>query len=171
MASVTIDISKVIKGLTKIKVGVQDMSFFFRNVAELELSETKLRFRNQEDPDGKKWPDSFTIRRNGGGGGGGYTREQSWNYVKKSNYKAAPPGWHFFSRSFGDKILNDTGNLSRSIGSSFGKDFAIVGTNVEYAKKHQEGDGVKQRRFLGVNKKTDSNIQKALDSYMKGLLK
>ena len=52
----------------------------------------------------------------------------------------------------------------------YGKDFAIIGTNVSYAKNHQEGLGVERRQFLGINEKTYKNINDAMTSYLKGVL-
>lgn len=141
---------------------------FYKRVSELELSNTKLRLREQVDPQGKKWPDPITIRRNGNGRRNGeFTREQSWNYVLKSRFHAAPPGWHFFDRQRGDKVLRDTGTLFNSLGSFYGPDYAQVGTNLEYSVKLQNG----RFPFLGINNKTIDNITKVVNSYMKGLLK
>lgn len=175
MASITVlNIGDVIKKLDKMSNGLADQTKFFKNISDLELSQTMKRFSTETDPEGKKWEDSITIRRDGGGAGtgrGGFTAEQSWNYVLKSNYHAVPPGWHWFNRARGDKVLTDTGTLRRSIGTSYGPDYAIVGTNLSYAKRNQEGDGVKQRQFLGINARSIQNVETALEFYMKGLLK
>lgn len=171
MASIVLDISGALKELERINGGLQNQTSLFKSIADSELSETLLRFRSETDPEGKKWAASNTIRRDGGGGRGPYTREQSWNYVLKSNYHAVPPGWHWFDRSRGDKALTDTGTLRRSIGISYGPDYGIVGTNLEYAKRNQEGDGVRKREFLGVSKRTISNVENILQMYIKGLLK
>lgn len=174
MASIVLNIGDVLKRLDKMSNGLADQTQFFKNISDLELSQTMMRFRTETDPDGEKWEDSNTIRRDGGGAGtgrGGFTAEQSWNYVLKSNFHAVPPGWHWFDRARGDKVLTDTGTLRRSIGISYGADYGIVGTNLSYAKRNQDGDGVKQRQFLGVNDRTMKNIETALDAYMKGLLR
>lgn len=169
MASVIVfDIRDATKKLDKLNTGLLDMTQMFKNIADLELSQTRLRYRKEEDPDGKKWPDPITIRRDGNGRRSGqFTREQSWNYVLKSNYHAAPPGWHFFDKQRGDKILRDTGTLFNSLGIAYGKDYAMVGTNVEYADKLQNG----RFPFLGVNEKTEKNIRSAVTAFVKGLLK
>lgn len=168
MASVVFDISDLLKKTDNMVKNLGDMSSLFRAISELELSQTKLRFRAEKDPSGKLWPDPVTIRRDGGGRReGGFSREQSWNYVLKSNFHATPPGWHFFDRSRGDRALRDTSNLFNSLGSSWGKDYAVVGTNVEYADKLQSG----RFPFLGINDRTRKNVNDALGSFMKGLLK
>lgn len=167
MASVTVDVRNLIIGLGKLNKGLSDMSPLFRNIAELELSETKLRFNDQKDPDGKNWPEPITIRRNSPSSGGGYSQQEAWNYVLKSNFHAVPNGYHWFSKSRGDKVLRDTGTLLASIGSASGKDYAVVGTNMEYANKLQKG----RFPFIGINKLTVSNVNEAVDSYLKGLIK
>jgi phage gpG-like protein len=172
MASIKLDVSNVLRRFKKVSSGLDDMSPVFRQIAVLEQGQTLMRFRTEKDPDGKRWPDSKTIRRDANAARDGrFTRENAWNYVLKSNFHAVPPGWHWFSRARGDKVLTDTGTLRRSIGIAYGKDYAIVGTNIEYAEKHQEGIGVKRRAFLGINAQTNKNIEEAFEAYFKGLLK
>lgn len=159
----------ITKKLNHLASKIEDMTPAFKDIADYEFTQTKLRFNNEEDPEGKKWPNPFTIRRDGAG-----SRAQGgnpWGYVVKSNYHAAPPGYHFFDSSRGDKILRDTSTLFNSIGRAYGKNYAIVGTNVEYARKHQEGIGVKQRMFLGINKKTLENVNKTIKFYLMGAVK
>ena len=161
----TEDISKKI-GILSLKL--RDMTPFFRDLADAELSSTKFRYIAEEDPQGKRWPDPFTVRRDGGNARRSQQFRNPWGYVVASNYHAAPPGYHFFSSSRGDKIMRDTGTLFSSIGRAYGKDYAIVGTNVEYAEKNQNGEGVKKREFLGINKKTFENVQNLITFYLGG---
>ena len=58
-----------------------------------------------------------------------------------------------------------------SISTAYGKDFGIVGTNLEYAKKHQEGIGVEMRQFLGISKSTEGNVEDAINAFLGGILK
>lgn len=179
MAGVSVDLSKVVRDLDKLKGSIVNLTGFFKNVADLELADTKLRFRDQKDPSGRNWDDPFTIRRGSGqetGSGdrtkkSGWSQRDAWSYVVASRYNATPPGWRFFNKTSGDKILRDTGTLMASIGRAYGPDYAIVGTNLEYAKKHQDGDGVKKREFIGVSSKTMSNVEQAMEAYLKGILK
>ena len=127
---------------------------------------TKLRFDKQVDPKDKPWPDPITIRRDAGGNRGGFTREQSWNYVLKSNFHAVPKGWHWFDRNR-DKVLRDTGTLFNSISRDFGKDFAIVGTDLSYAEKLQTG----RFPFIGITSRTESNLDIAMNAFLKGAFK
>ena len=170
MAFVTVlDIRDATKKLDKISMGLVDMTQLFKNISDLEVMNTRLRYIDEVDPDGKKWPDPITIRRDaqGGEGRGQFTGEQSWNYVLKSRFHAVPPGWHWFDKQRGDKIMRDTGNLFNSLGIAYGKDYAMVGTNVEYAQGLQDG----RFPFLGANEKTVTNINTAVDAFVKGLLK
>lgn len=169
MASVIVYLTDALKKLSGADSKLSDQTQFYRNLSELELSDTLLRFKAQKDPDGKKWPEPFTIRRDGEGGNR-MDRDAAWGYVVSSNFHAVPPGYHFFDASRGDKILRDTGTLFDSLGVSFGKDYGIVGTNLEYAEKHQNGEGVQQRRFLGISKSTNNNVKQALSAYLKGLI-
>lgn len=140
----------------------------FKDIADYEWAATKLRYTKETDPDGKKWPDPFTIRRDAEGGRN-TDFNNPWGYVVASNYHAAPQGYHFFSRARGDKIMRDTGTLFASIGRAYGKDYAVVGTNIEYARKNQTGTGgVKARPFLGINNKTLTNVRKVVGFYLGG---
>ena len=166
------NLEDVLKKLSLLRIAFTDMSQVFKDIADLELSQTKQRFVQQVDPDGKKWPTPFTLRKGtgpetaNGPQRSGYTSQQRWNYVVASNHHATPPGFRFFSSSRGDKILRDTGRLFNSIGRSYGKDFAVVGTNVEYAKKHQDGEGVRKRAFLGITQKTVQNIEDVINQWL-----
>lgn len=179
MASITINMNKVVGALKELESRLLDATPAFRDIADLELSQTLLRFKKEVDPNNKKWPIPHTIRRGTGPetGSGSRTKTSGWTpseameYFVNSNFHAAPPGWRLFSRSQGDKILRDTGTLMNSIGRAYGKNYAIVGTNLEYAPKHQDGDGVKRRQFLGINKKTEQNVLDVVRSYLNGAIK
>jgi phage gpG-like protein len=163
---ITGDISKKLNDLSK---KLDNMSQPFRDIADYELSQTRLRYTKEVDPENKKWAIPFTIRRDGSGGRN-TNFNNPWGYVEKSNYHAAPPGYHFFDKARGDKIMRDTGTLFASLGRAFGKDYAIVGTNISYGKENQEGtNGKKARPFLGINKKTYDNVKKVVTFYLKGI--
>lgn len=176
---ISLDSKEVSDLIKRLSSKLEDMTPAFKDIADLEFSQTRLRFKNEVDPSGKKWPDSVTIRKGSGKGtgSGSRTKKTGWNkkdaidYFIASNFRAAPPGWHLFDSSSGDKILLDTRTLFNSIERSYSKDSAIVGTNNEYADKHQFGDGVKQRAFIGINQKTVQNVQKIFDQYIKSGMK
>ena len=143
---------------------LKNMAPVWKAIADLELSQTKLRFIKEEDPQGNKWPDPKTIRRDNGGSSS--SKEGAWAYAIKSRFHALPPGWHFFRRG-SDKILRDTGVLFNSIQRAYTDNYAVVGTNTQYAKKLQEG----RFPFLGINKKTEDNIIYVLNKFLGGPLK
>lgn len=169
MAEITIR-NTITPLMSKLSKGVSDMTPAFKQIADYELAQTKMRYIREQDPDGKKWEDPITVRRDGNGGRN-TAFNNPWGYVVASNYHAAPPGYHFFDAARGDKIMRDTGSLFLSIGRAYGKDYALVGTNKEYAKKNQEGQGVKARPFLGINKKTIDNVKKVVKFYLMGVSK
>lgn len=182
MANVKIK-ETISKGIRNLEKRLKDMTPFFKAVADLELSQTKLRYKDEVDPDGNPWPDPFTIRRGkawetGSGkrsfdvdDSGVKTRKtrwsasEAWEYVKASNFHATPPGWRFFGESRGDKKMVNTGVLQKSIGRYYSKDSAVVGTNIKYAKNLQDG----RFPFLGINEQTQDNVSKSIDSYLKRL--
>ena len=92
---------------------LSDMTEVYKRIANLELSETKKRFVKEEGPDGEKWPEPFTLRRDGTGTGINQY-PNPWAYVVASNYHATPPGYRWWARP--DKILRDTGTLFNSFG-------------------------------------------------------
>jgi len=169
MADINIS-ENISKLLSELESKMEDMTPAFKDIADYEWGQTRMRYVNQEDPEGAKWQDPFTVRRDGGGVRSQQFRDP-WPYVVASNYKAAPPGYHFFDAGRGDKILRDTGTMFNSIGRAYGPDYALVGTDIEYATKHQEGIGVKKREFLGINQKTYDNVKNVVEFYLMGVKK
>lgn len=163
---VTIKLGKGLTGFGASVKKLKSLSPVYKAIADLELSATKLRYIREEDPEGNKWPDPITIRRDRGGSVGGFTHEQAWNYVVKSRFHGLPKGWHWFKRG-NDKVMRDTGILFNSIQRLYTDSYAIVGTNTKYGKKLQEG----RFRFLGINKKTEDNIVYVINKFLGGLLK
>lgn len=162
MATITLS-GNALTAIVELENRLEDMSPAFKDIADHELSETKLRYVKQQDPEGTPWPDPITIRRDGGGGANTAFTDP-WAYVVASNFHAAPPGYHFFDRGRGDKVLRDTGTLFNSISRAYGSDFAVVGTNIEYAQKLQSG----RFPFLGINAKTEENVLKVVEFYLVG---
>lgn len=154
----------VTHGLRELSKSIKDMTPVFKDIADKEWSETKMRFKNQVDPNFKKWPMPITLRRGKGEetGSGVRSTKRGWDYVVSANFHATPPGYRFFDPTK-DKILRDTGRLMKSIGRAYGSNYAIVGTDVEYAKKLQDG----RFSFIGINAKTLSNVRMIVNKYMK----
>lgn len=172
--NVKVESKQLVKAVEKLTKQVTDMTPAFRSIADLELSQTKLRFIDEKDPQGNKWEVPFTIRRGTGPetGSGRFATTTGWDYVKASNYHATPPNYRFFDPAKGDKILRDTGMLLKSIGRAFGPSFAVVGTNRSYAEDVQNGEGNRKARpFIGLNQKSVDNVRTVMNAYIKGILK
>ncbi|MCL2872963.1 MAG: phage virion morphogenesis protein [Betaproteobacteria bacterium] len=74
-----------------------------------------------------------------------------WTPLAKSTLKRRP------DRADG-MILQDTGRLKASISTSYGKDFAVIGSNSVYARIHQLGGSIKVGERTGaVRLRTDKN--------------
>ena len=182
MASIVLssNVKQLAKKIGEMTKKLENMTPAFKDIADLELMETKLRYEQQITPEGIPWETPFTIRKGeyletGSGARTkttDWTKVDAWKYVVASNYHATPPGWRFFNEAFGDQILRDTGLLFKSLGRAFGADFAIVGSNRTYAKAVQEGKGrQKARPYLGINQKTYDNVETVMKKYIKGVLK
>ena len=161
---VTIKYDKRLANLGNGVKKLKSMAPVWKAIGDLELSQTKLRFVKEVDPEGNKWPDPITIRKDAGGSTSSH--EEAWAYAKASNFHALPNGWHFFRRG-SDKVLRDTGILFNSIQRAYTDTYAIVGTNIKYGRKLQEG----RFPFLGINKKTEDNIIFVLNKFLGGLLR
>lgn len=159
---VSITYGRSLLNLSGVPKKLSNLTEVFKQLAALELSATKQRYIKEVDPDFNKWPDPITLRRDGKP----TQVRDAWEFFKENHY--VPKGWRWWRRP--DKILRDTGVLFNSIGSAYGYNYAIVGTNVSYGRNHQEGIGVKQRKFLGINKDTERNIDRVMKNYLKGIL-
>lgn len=173
MAAITIT-ETITKGLKDLSKRLEDMTPAFKRIADYEWASTKLRYKEALDPDMKEWPDPITIRRGAGPESGsgkrtkrtGWSQADAWKYSVAARFHATAPGYHFFD-PFKDRPMIDTGSLFASIGRAYGKDYAIVGTNKEYATKLQNG----RFPFLGVNDKTVDNVKKVAKFYLMGAKK
>lgn len=122
--------------LNKIKEGrekLSDLTPFWESVGMYMIKQTIQNFEYERSPDGVKWKplSPSTIKRR-------------MKRSKKGRFK----------------ILQDTGELRRSIAYKAFKNKVIFGSNLVYAATHQFGRGkIPARSFLGV---TDENKQKAL---------
>jgi phage virion morphogenesis protein len=108
-----------------------------KNIGEYLVLSTDDRFRNEVDPSGNNWrPDS--------------------------------PRTIAMKRAQGRilKTLQSTGRLRSSLAYRAESDRVVVGTNVSYAAKHQLGQGVPRREFLGVNRQDLKEIASILQDYL-----
>lgn len=67
------------------------------------------------------------------------------------------------------RTLVETGRLQKSISYSSDSFEVNIGTDVEYAAKHQEGlDGLPKREFLGISQKDEQEIERIVQKHVEG---
>lgn len=67
------------------------------------------------------------------------------------------------------RTLVETGRLQKSISYSSDSFEVNIGTDVEYAAKHQEGlDGLPKREFLGISAKDEEEIERIVQKHIEG---
>lgn len=67
------------------------------------------------------------------------------------------------------RTLVETGRLQKSISYAYDESEVNIGTDVEYAEKHQEGlDGLPQRAFLGISQQDEQEIERIVDKHVRG---
>lgn len=64
------------------------------------------------------------------------------------------------------KILQSTGTGRSSIRYAIQGDTLVVGTNIEYMKKHQLGIGVPKREFLGISSEDQIEVVQILQEFL-----
>jgi phage virion morphogenesis protein len=74
-------------------------------------------------------------------------------------------------RAGSPQILQDTGTLRRSFDFEATNNQVKVGTNIEYAPKHEHGIGVPQRKMLPSDRKALEISVKIADQYIEDQLK
>jgi phage virion morphogenesis protein len=119
-------------------------------VGQTSVTATKIRFEKETDPSGKAWKKlaPMTIK---------FREEKGYTPIN---------------------ILRQSGALVRSINSriDLNNRSAIVSSNVEYGEKHQEGQGVPQRKWLDTDNESkqeseliDIAIEEKLEEFLKRL--
>jgi len=114
-------------------------------VGEYLLLETDNCFRDERAPDGTPWPplklQAKTLFRRRFGRTPGFKQEAVYRKRRK--------------------ILTDTGRLRGSIAYRVSGNQVAVGTNVIYARTHNQGDparGIPKREFLGLTPERERRI-------------
>lgn len=141
--TIKIDTSKFEKTIKRKLQRVEHMQPIMDRIAADMLKETQLNFRNEQSPEKK-----------------------SWEKLKESTLANRR------KEGRGAKILQDTGQLLQSIHSKSkatkNTAYAVVGTNLDYAKKHQFGKGkIPARPFVGFNKTMKERYMKWINDYLK----
>lgn len=123
--------------LLALQAKLGDLAPAMKNIGEYLLLSTDDRFRNEVDPSGRKWePNSPRT----------IAQKRAQGRI--------------------NKVLQSTGRLRAGISYKAERDRVVVGTNVSYAAKHQLGQGVPQREFLGVSRKDEQEIVIILDEFL-----
>ena len=121
---------------------LKNMTQFWDSVGRYVQRQTiKERFDKEQSPDGQKWKPLAPS-----------TVKHRKKRHKKGNMK----------------ILQDTGELRRSIAYEAGDNFVKVGSKLKYARTHQFGrKNIPARPFLGVNDMEKQQIISMFRQYVK----
>lgn len=116
------DDRQVVEALDRLKAALGELSSPLSDIGEEALRRIDIQFEREVDPFGNPW------------------RSLAPGYLdwKKENSRIA-------------KILQSTGRLRASITYAVLDEILVIGTNVDYARKHQLGEGVYQRLIFGVD--------------------
>jgi phage gpG-like protein len=139
------EIDKLAKKLNEFVLSGGDKSRLLDSLGGVIVGQTQERFDNVRDPKGDPW------------------RELTEAYKKRKiegdkNYSASTGG-----------ILDREGLMLESIEHQLqGSDTVLVGSPMEYSVFHQEAKSKKRRReFLGFSVENISELQDAVDEFMK----
>ena len=113
----------------------------------------------------------------------GEIEEQAKHRIRKT--KTAPDGatWEPWSPSYARRreshhsLLEDTGDLSKTISGTWGERGAEIGSVLEYAPYHQTGtsrggrDAIPARPFLGISHENENDIAALVDEFVEGAVR
>lgn len=142
-------ISVKVEGLSKVQQKLKvtadklhSLKPFWQTVGMYVQRQTiKERFDKEKSPDGQKWK----------------PLTESTNRRRKKRHKRENM-----------KILQDTGELRRSIAYEANDDSVRVGSKLKYARTHQFGRGkIPARPFLGVTESEKEHITSMFSQYLK----
>lgn len=123
--------------LTRLQAKVGDLTPAMRNIGEALVLSTDQRFEKEISPSGEPWKPNTPF-----------------TIAKK--------------RAEGRilKVLQSTGRGRASVTYQASRDRVVVGTNVDYMRKHQVGDKVPKREWLGVSADDKVEIIAILDQFL-----
>ena len=137
--SLNYDDKAIQEKLRKLVKKTSDLTQVMNEIGQQLLLSTDQRFEKQVDPEGIPWKSNTP-----------YTRR-----LKKA-------------KGYIDKILQASGRGRASINYAATSDRVVVGTNVDYMRKHQLGlEGLPVRKFLGISKEDEVEIGIILDEYLR----
>jgi len=126
--------------LNELQRKVSDLTPAMKNIGEYLLLSTDTRFRTETDPYGNRWqPNSPRT----------IARKRAEGRLIR--------------------VLQSTGRLRSSISYKADRTSVVIGTNVSYAAKHQLGQGVPKREFLGINETDNQEILIILNTELVGV--
>ena len=113
----------------------------------------------------------------------GEIEDQTTTRIRKT--KTAPDGaaWEPWSPSYARRreshhsLLEDTGDLSKTITGTWGEQGAEIGSVFEYAPYHQTGtsrggrDAIPARPFLGISHEDENDITALVDEFVAGAMR
>ena len=143
----TVDLEKLFDKMNKSRDIVKDMSPFWRTAGDRIKRKSMECFRKEQDPEGRPW--------------------KPWSPAYRALVLSGQMRPKGKKKHLSHKILQDTGELRRSINTRVFRDRVIIGSNLEYADKHQLGLGVPARPFIGVTRDDMTFIRKKLKQYLK----
>ena len=109
-------------------------------VEKIIVEDTRLRFKLGVDPQGRPWAP---------------LKEATLRSRRRKGRQDQP-------------VLSDSRTLRNSIESSSTNDEVIIGTNVEYAKYHQEGTSrMPQRKILGLSESVRRRIRSLIQRVLR----
>ena len=140
--SVSLNGLRDLKRKLKDDFSLKDLQPFWHSVGDFIKRQTiKERFDKEQSPDGVKWKPLSQSR---------------INQRKKRN------------KTGNMKILQDTGELRRSIHFRADKNGVIIGSKLKYAATHQFGRGkIPARPYLGINELEKKLIRNLFRDYIK----
>jgi len=145
---IEIDISQAVKGLNIIQSRINDLTPVMRPIAGLLADITEDAFDGQYDPStGAGWVGLLPAT------------------IKARKRKGQVP----------IKILQARGELAVSVVTEYGKDFAQIGTNKEYAAAHQFGvesfsdrsGELEPRPFIGYSEQDAEDIESMVADFLR----
>ena len=140
------------KRLESAKKALTDMTPMWRSVGEYMFKRTIANFDGEHAPDGTPWKPLSAARIN----------QRKKRHAKGKNKKRAGQM----------KILNDTGELRKSVRKDPSKDGVVIGAYRKYAATHQFGRGrIPARPFIGATDKDIETIKGMAQTYILRQLK
>lgn len=166
MIEIKVEDAQVLAALQRLIALGRNPRPVLRDIAALGESSTRMRFRTETGPDGKRWQplaESTLLRAMGGSKARTKSGHTSARAIRKLIHK---------------KILTQDGHLSGSLSSGYGRDYAEWGVNRVYAAMMQFGGtkakfphlwgDIPARPYLGVSDTDKADILDIIQARIQG---